>query len=316
MKYKNDKLLVVSAFLCFLLVLSVSSVVVQPAMSAGMWSEPLPTVDGHVSVDDKQRSSHIQLSDVDIYSHFGEAVGTCNFSLFLAGNGTHVYVGVNISNVPFLANLVIDWSGPEPQIVSGNATAVTVRFDNNGNGTLDLNEDRKQIMMFNDTFKMASDDYWDGSGYNRDVENGPGTGNITNFNITHSDMSAQGNIGNITMEMVFLNGTDPEHTDGGGIFEDNTTIAIDFMVMGLSGGMPTMLYQASTAGIGPEEDVSGFEMITGPIGNLAGDVTGFFNIYDGTITSTEAGNAEFVFDFLEPLQHERIVPLIRLWVNL
>jgi len=45
MKYKNGKLLVVSAFLCFLLVLSVSSVVVQPSVSVGAWSDDLPTVD-------------------------------------------------------------------------------------------------------------------------------------------------------------------------------------------------------------------------------------------------------------------------------
>ncbi len=293
MKYKNGKTLVFSVLLCFLLVLSISSIATQTSASVGKWSDPLPTVDGQVSVDDIKRSSHIQISDVNVFSQMGEVIGTCNFSVFIAANISHVYVGVNITNVPFLANTIFGDSGPP---TGGNITMVNIRFDNNGNGTIDQNEDQKQVMMFNSTFFIASDDFWNTTAddYSRDVgDDGPNPGNITAYNITHSNMAAQGSIGDLVMEMIFWNGTnivDPEGRDGGGVISDNTTIAIDFTAFAIDD--PSQMYHASTAGIGERTDSSGFEEII-DIGTA--DLDNFSA--DADINSTEKTNAEFTKEF-------------------
>jgi len=84
-------------------------------------------------------------------------------------------------------------------------------------------------MQGNSTFVVAMDQYWNSTdeNYQQDVEDGgPDPGNITAFNMTHSDTSAQGNLGNLTMEMIMP--IDSGELEDGPLLDPYTNISIDY----------------------------------------------------------------------------------------
>jgi len=304
MKYKNGKLLVVSAFLCFLLVLSVSSVVVQPSVSVGAWSDDLPTVDGSISEDDKRRSDHLQISDVPIMTFGGVLEWTSDFDIFLAANDSQLYIGMNITNIPFLASVVMGPSGPTED--PANATFISIYFDNDNNNTIDNLEDAKSVYFLNEITYVGEDQFWNASdpnperwGYASDSESGDGPDpqNITALGVKHSNPTEQGSIGNLTVELFMHWRDDLQERDGGGLVSGSPVsfaIRYEAMVNAVLAGngngpgqMDNRLFGETTGNVFRDEnDASNFDSVTWTFSET-------LNLFsaDGYLTQTEKDNS-------------------------
>ncbi len=210
------------------------------ARSVGQFNDTLPTADGQITATEQGYCDHVQLS-MDIYgvlfvSDFSEIPDvfherTVTIDFYTARNDTgtngFIYFGVVISEVPYLANVELNSTGDlQPP---ANVSAIALRFDNDGSNTIDDYEDMKVVMQGNSTFVVAMDQYWNSTdeNYQQDVEDGgPDPGNITAFNMTHSDTSAQGNLGNLTMEMIMP--IDSGELEDGPLLDPYTNISIDY----------------------------------------------------------------------------------------
>jgi len=300
MKQKNGKTLVFSVFLCFLLVLSVSCIVVQPGMSVGKWSDPLPVVDGQISVDDMKRSDHIQKSDVQVWSMAGVLAWTSDFDVFMAANSSHLYIGMNITNMPFLANVTVGPSGPTADLA--NATFVQIYFDNDNNGTIDNYEDSKTVYFFNETAYFGEDQFWNATDseyeMDEDLGMGPNPQNITAVGVKHSNPVQQGSLGNLTVELFMHVDDDLQGRDGGGLSSGipfGFAIRCDAMINGILGGnggngppeMENWFFGETTGDVQrDEDDASGFTSVSFP---FTDDLSSF--AADGHITQTEKSNS-------------------------
>ncbi len=215
---KDVSILTTTVFLLAILAFTVPQAVAVPS-SVGAWSDDLPTVDGSISEDDMRRSDHLQVSNMQIMTFGGVVKWTSDFDIFMAANSTHLYIGMNITNMPFLANVVMGPSGPTDD--PANITFISIYFDNDDNNTIDHLEDAKSIYFLNETTYFGEDQYWNATDqeYEPDSEsgNGPAPQNITALGVKHSNPTEQGSMGNFTIELFMHVEDDLQGRDGGGL---------------------------------------------------------------------------------------------------
>ncbi|MEX2739497.1 MAG: hypothetical protein Q6356_010575, partial [Candidatus Wukongarchaeota archaeon] len=205
------RFLVFSFVILGVLVFSAGSMAVlssSPTVRAiGEFSDTLPTADGQITPTEQGYCDHLQLT-MDIYGGIPNPYfinETINIDVYSAYNGTlgnpgsYIYFGIVAHDLPFLANITLD---PYDEPVGFfNLTAVWLRFDNDGDGTIGQGEDKKGVWMGNETWVLGDDSYWNITAddedydYDDDSDGQPTEGNITAYNMTHDNTAAQGNFG-------------------------------------------------------------------------------------------------------------------------
>ncbi|MFX0209690.1 MAG: hypothetical protein ACFFDT_27160, partial [Candidatus Hodarchaeota archaeon] len=193
-------LLIFSFVVLGVLVFSAGSMAVlssPPSVRAvGQFNETLPTADGQITAIEQGYCDHLQLT-MDIYGGIPEPYfidATINIDVYSAYNGTmgtagsYIYFGIIAHDVPFLANITLDPVTEEP-VGLFNLTTVWLRFDNDDDGWIEQDEDKKGVWMGNETWTLGDDSYWnittddEDYEYDDDSEGPPTEGDIVAYNM-------------------------------------------------------------------------------------------------------------------------------------
>jgi hypothetical protein len=110
---KSVSILTTTVFLLAILAFTIPHATAAPSFTLSAWSAQLPTVDGDLTASDAAISDHAQVS-VNINSYTMSVVAVSQVLVFMAANTTHLYVGLNMTDVPYWAN--VQWD-PVQQII-------------------------------------------------------------------------------------------------------------------------------------------------------------------------------------------------------